>query len=68
MLEPWFYGIFFVGLVLLRRLFPRPGGTVAFVLLCLYLVKTMLIYPGIAVQQWAVNVDFFFREVLLWSG
>ena len=67
LLEPWFYGIFFLGLVLLRRLFRGTGGTVVFVFFGLYLIKTMLVYPGIAVQQWSLNVRFFFKEILSWS-
>ena len=68
LIEPWFYGIFFLGLVASRRFFPRTGGSIGFVLLGLYLVKTMLIYPGIAVRQWAVNAGFFLWEILSWGG
>jgi hypothetical protein len=68
LLEPWFYGVLFLGLVALRRTFPRRGGTLAFSLVCLWMLKTMLIHPGLAVRQWAVNASYFVREILGWGA
>jgi hypothetical protein len=66
LLEPWFYGLVFVGLVGLRRHLARPAGTVVFVLLCLWQVDTMLLYPGLAVRQWTVNAAYLLRQLPGW--
>ncbi len=68
LLEPWFYGIVFLGLIALRRFAPGRGGAVAYVLLCLWVVKTMLFFPALAARQWGVNAAFFLREILSFGG
>jgi len=64
LLEPWFYAVFFVFLVLQRKLFAGRGGLIFFTLFTIYLTKDMLVFPAVAVRQWLVNAGFFFEKIL----